>query len=122
LEWELPAGIAKHKPTITMSTKIITENGRSRLSFACDKCGRSIEPGEGTVLWDSESEKSSKDGSHDGIIACHKCAPSFKKELTQPLEQALIFLLAKTGWLDATFRPSNKLKEAAKVTYRLAQF
>lgn len=105
-----------------MSTKIITENGRSRLSFACDKCGTSIEPGEGTVLWDSEPEKSSKDGSQDGIVACHKCAPTIKKAFTQPLEQALIFLLAKAGWLDATFRPSNKLEEAAKVTYKLAQF
>ena len=105
-----------------MSTKIITENGRSRLSFACDKCGTSIEPGEGTVLWDSESEKSSKDGSQDGIVACPKCAPPIKKAFTQPLEQALIFLLAKAGWLDANFRPSNKLEEAAKVTYKLAQF
>jgi hypothetical protein len=30
--------------------------------------------------------------------------------------------LAKAGWLDANFRPSNKLEEAAKVTYKLAQF
>jgi hypothetical protein len=105
-----------------MSTKIITENGRSRLAFSCDKCGISIEPSEGTVLWDSEPEKSSQDGSHDVIIACHQCAPSFKKVFTQPLEQALIFLMAKTGWLDAAFRPSNKLEEAAKVAYRLPQF
>ena len=105
-----------------MSTKIITENGKSRLSFACDKCGTEIEPGEGSVLWDSEPEKSSQDGSHDGIIACHKCAPSVKKAFTQPLEQGLIFLLAAAGWLDATFKPSNKLDEAAKVAYRLPQF
>jgi hypothetical protein len=105
-----------------MSTKIITENGRSRLSFACDKCGASIEPGEGSVFWDSEPGKSSQDGPHEGIVACHKCAPSVKKAFTQPLEQALVFLLAKAGWLDANFRPSNKLEEAAKVTYKLAQF
>jgi len=74
------------------------------------------------VLWDSGSEKSGEDEAHDGIIACHNCEPSFKKAFKQPLEQALIFLLAKAGWLDAAFNPSNKLKEAGKAAYRLAQF
>ena len=105
-----------------MSTKIITEKGRSRLAFACDKCGTEIEPGEGSVLWDSEPGKSSQDGPHEGIVACHKCAPSVKKAFTQPLEQALVFLLAKAGWLDAAFRPSNKFEQAAKAAYKLAQF
>ena len=105
-----------------MSIKIITENGRSRPSFACDKCGKPIEPSEGMVLWDSEPEKSLKDGSQDLIVACNHCAPSFKKVFTQSLEQGLIFLLAKAGWLDAAFKPSNKLEEAAKAVYRLPQF
>ena len=105
-----------------MSIKIITENGRSHPAFACDKCGTRIEPSEGVVLWDSEPEKPSKDGSHEGIVACNKCAPSFKKVFTQPLEQSLIFLLARVGWLDAAFKPSNKLEEAAKAAYKLAQF
>jgi DNA-directed RNA polymerase subunit RPC12/RpoP len=105
-----------------MSIKIITEDGRSRLSFACDKCGKPIEPSEGAILWDSEPEKSLEDGSRDGTIACNHCKPSFKKAFTQPLEQGLIFLLAKAGWLDAAFKPSNKMEEAAKAAYKLAQF
>jgi hypothetical protein len=105
-----------------MSIKIITENGRSRPSFTCDKCGKPIEPSEGSILWDSEPEKSLGDEPQDGTIACHHCKPSFKKAFTQPLEQGLIFLLAKAGWLDAAFKPSNKLEEAAKAAYKLAQF
>ena len=104
-----------------MSIKIITENGRSRPSFTCDKCGTPIQPSEGTILWDSEPEKSS-DGSQDGTIACNHCRPSFKKAFAQPLEQGLIFLLAKANWLDAAFKPSNKMEEAAKVAYRLPHF
>ena len=100
-----------------MSIKIITENGRSRPSFTCDKCGTPIQPSEGTILWDSDPEKSS-----DGTIACNHCKPSFKKVFSQPLEQGLIFLLAKAGWLDAALKPSSKLEEAAKVAYRLPQF
>jgi hypothetical protein len=105
-----------------MSIKVITENGRSRLSFACDKCGTPIDPSQGSILWDSDPEKPLKEASEEGIVACNHCKPSFKKAFTQPLEQGLVFLLAKAGWLDATFRPSNKLEEAAKVTYKLAQF
>jgi hypothetical protein len=101
-----------------MSIKIITENRRSRLSFACDKCGQPIEPSEGTILWDSEPEKSLE----DGTIACNHCKPSFKEAFTQPLEQGLIFLLAKAGWLDAAFKPSNKFEAAAMAAYKLAQF
>jgi len=105
-----------------MSIKVITENGRSRLSFACDKCGTPIEPSEGSILWDSDPEKALKEGSEEGIVACNHCKPSFKKAFAQPLEQGLIFLLAKAGWLDAAFKPSNKFDEAAKAAYRLAQF
>ena len=105
-----------------MSIKIITENGRSRPSFSCDKCGKPIEPSEGMILWDSEREESGKDGSHEAIVACNHCEPSFTKVFAQPLEQGLIFLLAKAGWLTAAFKPSNKLEETAKATYRLAQF
>jgi hypothetical protein len=105
-----------------MSIKIITENGRSRLSFACDKCGKPIQPNEGMILWDSEPE-SLKDGSHDdGTIACNRCAPSFKKAFRESLEQGLVFLLAKAGWLDAALKPSNKLEQAAKAAYKLPQF
>jgi|GEM_PF-6729318 hypothetical protein len=105
-----------------MSIKIITENGKSGLSFACDKCGTTIQPSEGSILWDSDPEQALQDGPHEGIVACHQCEPTFKKAFTQPLAQALVFLLAKAGWLDANFKPSNKLDEAAKVAYKLAQF
>ena len=105
-----------------MSIKVITENGRSRLSFACDKCGTPIEPSQGSILWDSDPEKPLQEGSEEGIVACNHCKPSFKKAFTQPLEQGLVFLLAKAGWLDAAFKPSNKLEEAAKAAYKLAQF
>jgi hypothetical protein len=105
-----------------MSIKVITENGRSRLSFACDKCGTAIEPSEWAILWDSDPQKPSTDGTEEGIVACNHCKPSFHKAFTQPLEQGLVFLLAKAGWLDATFRPSNKMEQAAKAAYKLAQF
>ena len=121
LEWDVPP-VAQLLTDTAMSIKIITENGRSRPSFTCDKCGKPIPPSEGTILWDSEPEKSLKDGSQDGIVACHHCRPSFKKVFSQSLDQGLIFLLAKAGWLDAAFKPSNKLEEAAKAAYRLGQF
>jgi hypothetical protein len=105
-----------------MSIKIITENGRAGLSFACDKCGTAIQPSEGEMLWDSDPAQASPDAPNEGVVACHHCAPTYKKAFTQPLEQALVFLLAKAGWLDAAFKPSNKLDEAAKVAYKLAQF
>jgi hypothetical protein len=121
LEWDVPP-VAQLLTDTAMSIKIITENGRSRPSFTCDKCGKPIPLSEGTILWDSEPEKSLKDGSQDGIVACHHCRPSFKKVFSQSLDQGLIFLLAKAGWLDAAFKPSNKLEEAAKAAYRLGQF
>ena len=121
LEWDVPP-VARLLTDRAMSIKIITENGRSRPSFTCDKCGKPIQPSEGSILWDSEPEKSLRDQPQDGTIACNHCKPSFKKVFTQPLEQGLIFLLAKAGWLDAAFKPSNKLEEAAKAAYKLAQF
>jgi hypothetical protein len=101
-----------------MSIQIITEAGRSRPTFTCDKCGQPIQPEEGMLLWDPKNEGPRV---HDTVLVCRRCDID-EQLFSQELDTGLIYLLICAGWLDEDWKPTAKLLAAAKNAMLLSRF
>ena len=109
---------AHRKKLNQMSIQIITESGRSRPTFTCDKCSQPIQPEEGLLLWDPEDEGPRV---HDAALVCRRC-DTREQFFSQHLETGLVSLLICAGWLGEDLRPTAKLLAAAKNATLLSRF
>ena len=85
---------------------MVTVDDRTRPAFACDKCGRPIQPEKGLLLWDH-------DGTDATVLVCRQCDAG-EQVHSQELDTGLIYLLIQAGWLDEGFKPTARLLAAAK--------
>jgi hypothetical protein len=100
-----------------MSIEIMTENGRSRPTFVCDRCKEPIELDEGMLLWDPDDLKRRI---QDTILVCSDC-DSGHHFFSQELSTGLIYLLVSEGWLTQKFKPTEKLLRSARNALSLSQ-